>query len=51
MKQKLIKIGKNYFWIWVAIGANNKTILGIHISVERNMFVAEQFLQGLVNKY
>ena len=46
-----IKIGKNYFWIWVAIEPNNKTILGIHISVERNMFVAEQFLQGLVNKY
>jgi putative transposase len=46
-----IKIGDNYFWIWVAIEPDNKTILGIHISAERNMFVAERFLQGLVNKY
>jgi transposase-like protein len=46
-----IKIGKNYFWIWVAIEPNNKTILGIHISIERNMFIAEQLLQGLVKKY
>jgi putative transposase len=46
-----IKIGKNYFWIWVAIEPNNKTILGIHISIERNMFIAERFLQGLVKEY
>jgi putative transposase len=46
-----IKIGKNYFWIWVTIEPNNKTILGIHISIERNMFIVEQFLQGLVKKY
>ncbi|MBV9668534.1 MAG: DDE-type integrase/transposase/recombinase [Nitrososphaeraceae archaeon] len=47
-----IKIGRNYFWIWVAIEPDNKTILGFHISLERNMLViAEQFLQRLVNKY
>ena len=29
----------------------HKTILGIHISNERNMFVAENFIQSLVDKY
>jgi transposase-like protein len=32
-----IKIGKNYFWIWVALESDNKTIVGIHLSLERNM--------------
>ena len=29
----------------------HKTILGIQISNERNMFVAENFIQSLVDKY
>ena len=33
-----IKIGKDcYFWIWVALESDNKTIVGIHLSLERNM--------------
>jgi transposase-like protein len=32
-----IKIGKNYFWIWVALESDNKTIVEIHLSLERNM--------------
>ena len=29
----------------------DRTILGIHISNERNMFVAENFIHSLVDKY
>ena len=46
-----IKIGKDYFWIWVALESDNKTIVGIHLSLERNMLVAEQFLQNIIKKY
>lgn len=47
-----IKIGKDYFWIWVALESDNKTIVGVHLSVERNMLVAEkQFLQNIIKKY
>ncbi|HEX7207675.1 MAG TPA: hypothetical protein VF233_05790, partial [Nitrososphaeraceae archaeon] len=48
-----IKVGKNYFWLlWVAaIKPKDKDILHIHISAERNMFVAEHFLRSLVKKY
>jgi putative transposase len=49
-----IKVGKDYFWLWVvAIKPKDKDILlHIHnISAERNMFVAEHFLRSLVKKY
>jgi putative transposase len=29
----------------------HKSVLGIHISDERNMFVAENFIRSLVHKY
>lgn len=29
----------------------NRTILGIRISIERNMLVAEQFIQSLIRRY
>ena len=43
-----IKVGKDYFWLWVAIKPKDKDILYVHISAERNMFVAEHFLRSLV---
>lgn len=49
--ETLIQIGKDYFWLWVAIEPSNKEVLGIHLSLERNMIVAEQFLKHLVIKY
>jgi transposase-like protein len=44
-----IKVGQDYFWIWVVIDSTNKiTILGIHISsLERNMFIAVEFLHSI----
>jgi len=45
----LIKGGSEYTWLWVAIEPKNKQILALSISKERNMFVAERFIAGLVN--
>jgi len=47
----LIKAGSEYTWLWVAIEPKNKQILALSISKERNMFVAERFIAGLVNTY
>ena len=43
--ETVIKIGKHHFWLWICIGPVNRTILGMNISNERNMFVAESHLQ------
>jgi len=49
--ETLIKVGSDYVWLWVAIEPRYKTILGIRISIERSMLVAEQFIQSLIRKY
>jgi putative transposase len=51
--ETLIKVGNDYMyvWLWVAIQPTVKTILGIRISIERNMLVAEQFIQSLIRRY
>jgi putative transposase len=49
--ETLIKSGHEYTWLWIAIEPVNKTILDIHISKERNMLIAEQFIKSLVKKY
>jgi transposase-like protein len=47
-----IKVGNDYFWLWVAIELNNNSILNIYLSAaERNMFVAQNFIRNLINKY
>jgi transposase-like protein len=35
---------------WIAIELSDKIILDIRISIERNMLVAEQFLQNSIRK-
>jgi len=49
--ETLIKVGSEYIWLWVAIEPKNKEILALTISKERNMFVAERFIAGLVNTH
>jgi putative transposase len=49
--ETLLKVGSEYIWLWVAIDAKSKEILALSISKERNMFVAERFLVGLVKGY
>ena len=46
--ETLIKIGSELIWLWVAIGFQSKEILGINISKERNMLLAERFISSLV---
>ena len=49
--ETIIQIGNQHFWLWIAIEPLHKSILGINISNERNMFVAENFIRSLVDKY
>lgn len=49
--ETLIKVGSEYVWLWVIIEPKDKQILSITISKERNMFVAENFLSKVVEKY
>ena len=49
--ETLLKVGSQYVWIWVAIEPLAKVILGIRISFERTMLVAERFLKALVIEY
>jgi putative transposase len=49
--ETLIKVGSEFIWLWVAVEPNDKEILAISISKERNMFVAERFLSSVVKGY
>ncbi|MDN5846877.1 MAG: DDE-type integrase/transposase/recombinase [Candidatus Nitrosocosmicus sp.] len=46
--ETLIKVGSEYIWLWIAIEPENRQILAVTVSKERNMFVAEKFISGLV---
>ena len=46
-----LKVGSEYIWLWIAIEPENKEIIGLRISKERNMFVAERFLSDIVEEY
>ena len=46
--ETLIKVGSELVWLWVAIEPENRLILSLSISKERNMLIAERFLSGLV---
>jgi transposase-like protein len=50
--ETLLKVGSSqYAWLWITIELLDKLILGIRISFERTILVAEQFLNSLVNTY
>ncbi len=49
--ERMIQIGNQHFWLWFYIEPVHKSILGIYISEERNMFVAENFIPSLVSRY
>ena len=46
--ETLLKVSSELIWLWVAIEPENRQILALSISKERNMFVAERFLSDLV---
>ncbi|MFZ0326345.1 MAG: hypothetical protein WAL66_03485, partial [Nitrososphaeraceae archaeon] len=39
------------FLIWIAIESESKEILGISVSKEGNMFIAERFISSLIKGY
>ena len=45
------QIGSQHFWLWFCIEPVHSSVLGIYISEERNMLVAENFIRSLVEKY
>jgi putative transposase len=49
--ETLIKVGSEFIWLWVAIEPENREILAVTISLERNMFVAERFLAYIIKIY
>jgi putative transposase len=49
--ETLIKVGNQFAWLWIAIDSINKLILGIRISFERTILVAERFLNSLIKDY
>ena len=49
--ETMVQTDCKHVWIWIAIEPVHKSVLDIHISEERNMFVAENFIRSLVEKY
>jgi putative transposase len=49
--ETIIQIKDRHFWLLICIEPIHKSVLGIYISEERNMFVAENFIHSLVDKY
>jgi transposase-like protein len=49
--ETIIQIASHHCWLWICIEPIDKSVLGIYISEERNMFVAENFIGSLVDKY
>src|SRR5512134_614158 len=49
--ETVIQIGNQHFWLWICIEPVHSSVLGIYISEERNMLVAENFIRSLVDKY
>jgi len=45
--ETLIQVGSELVWLWVAIEPENRRILALSISKERNTLIAERFLSGL----
>ena len=39
--ETLIKVGSEFIWLWIAIEPENRQILALNISKERNMIIAE----------
>jgi len=49
--ETFIQIGNHHYWLWFCIEPVHSSVLGIYISEERNMLVAERFIRSLVEKY
>ena len=48
VNETLIKVGSEFIWRWIAIEPENRQILALNISKERNMIIAGWFIADLV---
>jgi transposase-like protein len=44
----LIKVGSEIVWLWVTIEPENKQILAVTVSKERNTLIVEKFISRIV---
>ena len=49
--ETVIQFGNQQFWLRICIESRHKSVLGIYISKERNILVAEKFIRSLVGNY
>ena len=49
--ETVIQVGNQKYWLWICIEPINSSVLGIYISKDRNMLVAEKFIRSLVSEY
>ena len=49
--ETVIQVGSQNFWLWFCIEPIHSSVLGIYISEERNMLIAEKFIRFLLSKY
>ncbi|HLN35247.1 MAG TPA: DDE-type integrase/transposase/recombinase [Nitrososphaeraceae archaeon] len=51
--ETIIQIGSQHFRLWICIEPVHSSVLGIYLSEERNMMVAEneKFIRSLVSRY
>lgn len=49
--ETLIRVGSELVWLWVAIEPQNREILAVNISKERNILIAERFISDIVKVY
>ena len=47
--ETVMQIGNQHYWLWICIEPIHKSVLGINISDERNMFVAENFISQIIS--
>ena len=48
--ETVIQIGSQHFWLWFCIEPIHRSVLGIYISEERNMLIAEKFIRSSSGK-
>ena len=46
--ETIIQIGNQHFWLWICIEPIHSSVLGIYISEERNMLIAEKISSDLL---
>ena len=49
--ETVIQIGNHHYWLWFGIEPVHSSVLGIYISEDRNILVAEKFIRSIVEKY